>query len=83
MPIFHPWCSHYEIIIVVAQGNQIVDLVLLESESLNDMLDLQSKQVNQKYFVVESHYNFFLPHLYLLNPRMKTQVRDYLLSLFI
>lgn len=75
--------SHDKIVVVVGHGDEVVDLVLLEFECLDDVLDLQTEQIDKENFIVECHYDFVQPYFDLLYLRTKIKVCDYLLPLCI
>lgn len=75
--------SQYEISVVVWEWDKIVNLVLLEFKCFDNVLNLQTEQVNKKNFVIECHYDFVQPYFHLLDLWTKIKVCNYLLSLFI
>lgn len=67
--------------VVVGEGDEAVDFVLLEAEGLDHVLDLHGEEVDQEDLVVERHCDLVLPDAHLLDLGTEGDVGDDLLRL--
>jgi small-conductance mechanosensitive channel len=67
MPVLSARGCHYEVSIIIGQGNQIVYFIFFESEGFDYMLYFHTEQVNQEDLVVKSNHYLVLAYFNLLD----------------
>jgi len=72
-----------EVVGVVGEGDEVVDLVVLEFGSLDDVLDFEVEEVDQEDLVIQRDHYLVQPDLHLPYLRTEVHLRDYLLPLSI
>lgn len=64
--IGYTWYGKQEVAVIVAKRNEVVGLVLLETKSVNDMLDFHVEQVNHEHLALQCDHDLALPDTHLL-----------------
>jgi hypothetical protein len=81
VPVFDAGDSEEGVGVVVGEGDETVDFVLLEAEGLDHVFDLHGEEVHEEDLVVQRHCDLALPDAHLLDLRTEGDVRDDLLRL--